>query len=227
MLDLETTDQHHYPRHTAHPILYLVVRIRLDPEEGLRHADRCLEIGSTELLRDGPRSLPQNRQETVELKEESVWYEGPCTIASRHVLYHSVGCVCRRLSRQCHSRAQSGLLLPLRANRHHLAPGWHSVSSEDGAFDLMRCALGLSFPPGLIQASHDHPASDCDIDHDCKWKAQRRAADLTEALREWSIAVCTPEPRARPPGLYRVSHDFQRVSCLPLPSLTRVRDQPF
>ena len=73
MLDLETTDQHHYPRHTAHPILYLVVRIRLDPEEELRHSDRCLEIGSTDLLRDGSRSLPQNGQETIELKEESIW----------------------------------------------------------------------------------------------------------------------------------------------------------
>jgi len=227
MLDLETTDQRHYPRHTAHPILYLVVRIRLDPEEELRHCDRCLEAGSTEQLRGGLRSLPQNRQETIELKEELIWHEGPCAIASHHVAYHSVGWLRRRLSRQCHSRAQSGLLLPLRAKRHHPAPGWHSVFSNDGAFDLMRCALGLSFPPGLIQASHDHPASDYDIDHDCKWKAQRRAADLTEAPREWSIAVCTPEPRARPPSLYRVSHDFQRVSCLPLPSLTRVRDQPF
>ena len=91
MLDLEMTDQRHYPRHTAHLNLYLVVRIRLDPEEELRHADRCPEIGLTEQLRDGPRSLPQNRQETVELKEESIWHEGSCTIASRHVLYHSVG----------------------------------------------------------------------------------------------------------------------------------------
>jgi len=150
MLDLGMTDQRHYPQHIAHPILYLVARTRLDSEEELRHSDRCLKDSSTEQLCDGPRSLPPNRQETIELKEESIWHEGPCTIASRHVLYHSVGRVSQRLSRQCHSRAQSGLLLPLRANRHHLAPGRHSVSSKDGAFDLMRCALGLSLPPGLI-----------------------------------------------------------------------------